>query len=120
MDDSNAISYGGLTFEVEHIRPMLSPWDLIIRCVGSLPDTFEMQTGELPANYDDCVLVNEQIMSKVQSCRSLGISARDRLGKPRVDMVGISLFNADDADAFVVGTQVTMLKHSIEQPPTGL
>lgn len=119
MDDG-ALSWGDLTFEVEHVRPMLSPWDLIIRCVGSLPDAFEMQTGELPATYDECVLINDQLMSRVQSCRSLGLSARDRYGKPRVDMVGVSLHNSDEADVFIVGMQVTMAKHGSELPPTGM
>lgn len=107
----------GLAFEVEHIRPSLSPWDLIIRCVGSLPDNFEAQTDDLPPHYDDCVLVNRDVVCKVQSCRSLGISARDRFGKPRIDMVGVTLFNAAEIDAFDVGSEVILVQQTRELPP---
>lgn len=109
--------YVGLSFEVEHVRPTLSPWDLIIRCVTSLPDNFELQTGDLPPYYDDCVLVNRAVICKVQSCRSLGLSARDKFGKPRVDMVGVTLMNAAELDAFDVGTEVILVQQTHQLPP---
>lgn len=107
----------GLAFEVEHVRPSLSPWDLIIRCVGTLPDAFELQTGDLPPDYEECALVNEAVVCKVQSCRSLGLSARDRHGKPRIDMVGVTLLNPSELDAFDPGTEVILVQQTRQLPP---
>ena len=94
----------GLEFEVEHVRPPGSYWDLIIRCVGSLPDNFLFETGDLPPNYDHCVLGDHP----VRSLRALADDTPDRFGRPRVDLVGVRLMSTEEADAFTPGERVAL------------
>ena len=98
------MGHGGLTFEVEQVRPPGAHWDLIIRCVGTLPDNFLDDSGLMPPSFENATLN----ASAVAECRALGDEWRDRVGRQRVDMVGVRLRGRADTDQFTVGQRVAL------------
>ena len=99
---------GGLTFEVEHVHPTGTEWDLIVRCVGTLPDNFSVQTGPMPPFFEH-VSINGQ---RIVRCQALGDTTPDRSGRPRVDMVGIVFADESGRTGFVAGQRVAMMRQT--------
>src|SRR6478609_4499742 len=100
------MAQGGPTFEVEHAYPTGTEWDLIVRCVGTLPDNFSVQTGPMPPFFEHTSINGQRIVR----CRALNDGTPDRFGRARVDMVGVLFADDSDRTSFVVGQRVAMMR----------
>jgi hypothetical protein len=102
------MAQGGLLFEVELAYPTGTEWDLIIRCVGTLPDNFAVQTGPMPRFFEHASINGQRIVR----CQALNDTTPDRFGRPRVDMVGVLLAGESDRTGFVAGQRVAMMRNA--------
>jgi len=96
----------GLAVEIEHVGPGASPWHVIVRALGGLPDNFELQDGPFPPHFEGLQLGD----APMTECRLLSFDTADRFGRPRVDMVGVKLVDPADQQHFAPGQHSALFR----------